>query len=121
MNRVAIGRLTVALGLLLSPVWAWPDPPPEQTITTDATHQFVHGHRLRLVVNASRCDLTLDGSVESVVVNGNHNQVFLKTRAGQVVLHGDHNTLIYSPLVNPVGPNVEDDGNDNTVRAASKP
>jgi hypothetical protein len=69
-----------------------------------------------VIVNSQGNDLTLSGSVRSLVVNSGDNDVELE-KVDRIVLNGDNNHVTYSAEKNKTKPKVVDGGNGNSVTA----
>jgi hypothetical protein len=70
----------------------------------------------RVGVNGNNCDITLEGTCESVAVNGNANRVRVLARVRSISVLGNSNTVTWSRAQNPSAPKVSNLGAASTVR-----
>lgn len=66
------------------------------------------------ILNSENNDLTLSGSVATLIINSGGNQVVAE-KVSRIVLNGDNNHVTYSASKNQAKPNVLDNGHGNTV------
>jgi hypothetical protein len=71
----------------------------------------------RVSVNGNACDLTLEGSCESLSVTGNGNRVSVLAQVGSISVLGNQNTVAWSRAGNPKPPRVSNLGSGSSVSA----